>query len=110
MRKRLLPLLVIALARATAAAQPDTSVRAAGVAPGATNEVAPRVADARRAYAVRLTIQAVRAAGAGDCGTVRTIEVQVSDFEPEYRRRAFELDPAITPCLPPPTVGQDHEV
>src|SRR5512140_3285533 len=109
MRKRLLPLLVIALARATAVAQPDTSARAPEVAPEATNAVAPRVADARRAYAVRLTMRAVMAARAGDCGAVRTIEVQIHDLDPEYRRRSFEFDPAITHCLPPPTVGQDHE-
>jgi len=84
-------------------------VRAPEVAPEATNDVVPKVADAPRAHAIQLTMQAVMAARAGDCGTVRTIEVQVRDLDPEYRRRAFALDPAITPCLTPPTVGQDYE-
>jgi hypothetical protein len=113
MRQGLLPLLVIALARTTTAAQPSTSTPAPEIANGATPEVtnsaAPKVADDPRAHAVQLTMQAVMAARAGDCGTVRTIEVQVRDLDPAYRSRAFAVDPAIAPCLTPPTVGNDRE-
>jgi len=59
MRQGLLPLLLIALARTTTAAQPSASTNAPatanGAAPDVTSGAAPKVADDPRAHAAQLT-------------------------------------------------------